>query len=170
MILIILIHFFQLLSGIYTEHLELTGEKKKMALAISPRRMGMLQRLGLPLQLVLYISVFVGCDRLVNWLHLPLPANIVGMLLMLVLIVTRIVPLGWVKAGSNWLLAEMLLFFIPAVVAVVNYGDLLRIEGWRIFLVIAISTLLVLASTALVVDRVYRFEVARAARKQGNNA
>ncbi|MEG3111363.1 CidA/LrgA family protein [Pantoea sp. T14] len=141
-----------------------------MALAISPRRMGMLQRLGLPLQLVLYISVFVGCDHLVNWLHLPLPANIVGMLLMLVLIVTRIVPLGWVKAGSNWLLAEMLLFFIPAVVAVVNYGDLLRIEGWRIFLVIAISTLLVLASTALVVDRVYRYEVARAARKQGNNA
>ncbi|WP_409075136.1 CidA/LrgA family protein [Pantoea sp. C3] len=141
-----------------------------MALAISPRRMGMLQRLGLPLQLVLYISVFVGCDRLVNWLHLPLPANIVGMLLMLVLIVTRIVPLGWVKAGSNWLLAEMLLFFIPAVVAVVNYGDLLRVEGWRIFLVIAISTLLVLASTALVVDRVYRYEVARAACKQGNNA
>ncbi|MCZ4059525.1 CidA/LrgA family protein [Pantoea sp. LMR881] len=141
-----------------------------MALALSPRRTDKLQRFSLPLQLALYIGVFIACDHLVSWLQLPLPANIVGMLLMLVLIVTRIVPLSWVKAGSNWLLAEMLLFFIPAVVAVVNYGDLLRVEGWRICVVIAISTLLVLASTAWVVDRIYRYEVARAARKQGNDA
>lgn len=141
-----------------------------MASALSPRRADMLQRLGVPLQLVLYIGVFMGCDRLVSWLHLPLPANIISMLLMLLLIITRILPLSWVKAGSNWLLAEMLLFFIPAVVAVVNYGDLLRVEGWRICLVIAISTLLVLASTAWVVDRIYRYEVAREARKQGDHA
>lgn len=53
----------------------------------------------------------------------------------------------------------MLLFFVPAVVAVVNYTQLLRVEGWRIFLVIALSTTLVLGITALVVDRVYRFEL-----------
>lgn len=141
-----------------------------MALALSLRRTDKLQRLWLPLQLLLYTGVFIGCDYLVSWLHLPLPANIVGMLLMLILIVTRILPLRWVKAGSNWLLAEMLLFFIPAVVAVVNYGDLLRVEGWRICAVIILSTLLVLASTALVVDRLYRYEIARAARKQMRDA
>ncbi|MHA6309863.1 MULTISPECIES: CidA/LrgA family protein [Pantoea] len=141
-----------------------------MALALSSHRPGRLQWLSLPLQLGLYIGVFVACQQLVNWLHLPLPANIVGMLLMLALIVTRVLPLSWVKAGSRWLLAEMLLFFIPAVVAVVNYGDLLRVDGWRICVVIGVSTLLVLASTALVVDRLYRYEVARAARKQGNDA
>ncbi|MFH8133071.1 CidA/LrgA family protein [Pantoea osteomyelitidis] len=140
-----------------------------MALALSPQRTGKLQRIWLPLQLLLYIGLFVASEQLVNWLHLPLPANIVGMLLLLTLIMTRIMPLKWVRSGANWLLAEMLLFFIPAVVAVVNYGDLLRMEGWRICLVIAVSTLLVLASTALVVDRVYRFEVARAARKQARN-
>jgi holin-like protein len=86
--------------------------------------------------------------------------------MLLLLIVLRVLPLGWVRAGANWLLAEMLLFFIPAVVAVVNYSDLLRSEGWRIFIVIAISTLLVLAVTSLVVDRLYRFEMARAARRQ----
>lgn len=140
-----------------------------MALALSPQRTGKWQRIWLPLQLLLYIGLFVASERLVNWLHLPLPANIVGMLLLLALIMTRIMPLSWVRSGANWLLAEMLLFFIPAVVAVVNYSDLLRIEGWRICLVIAVSTLLVLASTALVVDRIYRFEVARAARKQARN-
>lgn len=140
-----------------------------MALALSPQRTGKLQRIWLPLQLLLYIGLYVASEQLVAWLHLPLPANIIGMLLLLALIMTRIMPLNWVRSGANWLLAEMLLFFIPAVVAVVNYGDLLRVEGWRICLVIAVSTLLVLASTALVVDRIYRFEVARAARKQAQD-
>ncbi|AIX50029.1 MULTISPECIES: CidA/LrgA family protein [Pantoea] len=136
-----------------------------MAAAINPRPR-LLQHLILPLQLLLYIGLFSVCDLLVRWLHLPLPANVLGMVVLLLLIVLRVLPLGWVRAGANWLLAEMLLFFIPAVVAVVNYSDLLRSEGWRIFIVIAISTLLVLAVTSLVVDRLYRFEMARAARRQ----
>ncbi|MDO6405922.1 CidA/LrgA family protein [Pantoea phytobeneficialis] len=140
-----------------------------MAFALSPRRTDILQRIFVPLQLVLYVGLFIASDKLVGWLHLPLPANVVGMLLLLVLIITRVIPLRWVKAGANWLLAEMLLFFVPAVVAVVNYSDLLRSEGWRICLVIGISTLLVLAATSLVVDRVYRFEMARAARKQAHH-
>jgi len=141
-----------------------------MAIALTRRNNRAVQWFSLPLQLGFYIGLFIGCDRLVSWLHLPLPANIVGMLLLLALIVTRIVPLNWVKAGSRWLLAEMLLFFIPAVVAVVNYGDLLRVDGWRICVVIGVSTLLVLASTAWVVDRLYQYEVARAARKQDPHA
>ncbi len=137
-----------------------------MATATGLRADTLRQRLSLPLQLLLYIGLYNACDFLVRWLHLPLPANVVGMVLLLLLIVTRIVPLGWVKAGASWLLAEMLLFFIPAVVAVINYGDLLRSEGWRICVVIGVSTLLVLAATSLVVDRLYRYEIARAARRQ----
>ncbi|QGY27681.1 CidA/LrgA family protein [Pantoea cypripedii] len=140
-----------------------------MAFALSPRRTDILQRVFVPLQLVLYVGLFMASDKLVGWLHLPLPANVVGMVLLLVLIMTHVIPLRWVKAGANWLLAEMLLFFVPAVVAVVNYSDLLRSEGWRICVVIALSTLLVLAATSLVVDRVYRFEMARAARKQARH-
>ena len=122
-----------------------------MALALTPLSNRAVQWLSLPLQVGLYIGLFVASQQLVSWLHLPLPANIVGMLVLLALIVTRIVPLNWVKAGSRWLLAEMLLFFIPAVVAVVNYGALLRVDGWRICVVIVVSTTLVLASTAWVV-------------------
>ncbi len=121
--------------------------------------------LQLPVQVLIYIGLFLFSEQLVVWLHIPLPANIVGMVLLLFLIVSRILPLKWVKAGSNWLLAEMLLFFVPAVVAVINYGPLLRQDGLRICLVIAISTLLVLAATSLVVQRIYQYEIARAERK-----
>ena len=59
----------------------------------------------------------------------------------------------------------MLLFFVPAVVAVVNYVQLLLMDGWRIFAVIAISTLMVLGATAWVVDNVYRYEMSRVNRE-----
>lgn len=123
-------------------------------------------RVQVLLQVALYVGLFVLAQQLVLRLHLPLPANIVGMFLLLALILLRILPLRWVRDGARWLLAEMLLFFVPAVVAVVNYTQLLRVEGWRIFLVIALSTALVLGITALVVDRVYRFEPWLARRKR----
>ena len=69
-------------------------------------------------------------------------------------------------AGARWLLAEMLLFFVPAVVAVVNYQELLLQEGWRIMVVLLVSTTLVLGTTALVVDRVYRLELKLARRSR----
>ncbi len=136
-----------------------------MLLALRTCAPSLLNRCQVPVQVVLYAVLFLIADRLVTLLHLPLPANIVGMLMLLLLIVFRVLPLKWVKAGSRWLLAEMLLFFVPAVVAVVNYAQLLMVEGWKIFLVIGISTLLTLGATSLVVDRVYRFEQRLAARK-----
>ncbi|MFK3662281.1 MULTISPECIES: CidA/LrgA family protein [Enterobacterales] len=132
-----------------------------MAVALGRVTPAVLHHLQVPVQVVLYAGLFVLAEHLVAWCHLPLPANLVGMVLLLALIVCRVVPLKWVRAGSRWLLAEMLLFFVPAVVAVVNYAQLLMIDGWRIFLVIALSTMMVLASTAWVVDKVYRYELRR---------
>ena len=132
-----------------------------MAVALSRVTPAVVQRLQVPAQVLLYAGLFVFAEYLVGWLHLPLPANLVGMLLMLTLILCRVIPLNWVRAGARWLLAEMLLFFVPAVVAVVNYAQLLMVDGWRIFAVIALSTLMVLGATAWVVDKVYRFEISR---------
>ncbi len=137
-----------------------------MAVALSRITPAILTRVQIPVQVALYAGLFLFAQWVVERLSLPLPANLVGMLMLLMLIVCRIVPLKWVRAGSRWLLAEMLLFFVPAVVAVVNYAQLLMVDGWRIFLVIAISTLLVLGTTALVVDKVYRYELAREERRQ----
>ena len=108
-----------------------------------------------------HVGLFIFAQYLVNRWQVPLPANLVGMVMLLLLIVCRVIPVSWVRAGARWLLAEMLLFFVPAVVAVVNYAQLLMVDGWRIFLVIALSTLMVLGATAWVVDKVYRYEVGR---------
>ncbi|NMP28555.1 CidA/LrgA family protein [Rahnella sp. SAP-1] len=140
-----------------------------MMLALRVRAPSLFTRCQVPIQVVLYALLYLVADRIVTLLHLPLPANIVGMLMLLMLIMLRILPVSWVKAGSRWLLAEMLLFFVPAVVAVVNYAQLLMVEGWKIFLVIGVSTLFTLGATSLVVDRVYRLEQRLAARKSADD-
>lgn len=119
-------------------------------MAFAPARVApaVAQRLQIPVQVLLYVGLFIFAQYLVNRWQVPLPANpgrhgdapAADRL-----------PGDTGKLGARrrrWLLAEMLLFFVPAVVAVVNYAQLLMVDGWRIFLVIALSTLMVLGATA----------------------
>ncbi|WP_253824948.1 CidA/LrgA family protein [Vibrio chagasii] len=103
--------------------------------------------------------VWLLSDWLVSFLHIPLPSNVFGMFFLLSLLLTKVVKVQWLKAGSNWLITEMLLFFIPAVVAIVNYQNLFQQQGIKIVFVIGVSTVFVLSMTALVVDIVYRYEI-----------
>ena len=125
-----------------------------------------LRWLQTPFQIALLAAIWLLADIAVRTLHLPLPANLTGMLLLLVCILLGVVKAQWFSAGARWLLAEMLLFFVPAVVAVVNYQELLLQEGWRIMVVLIVSTVLMLGTTALVVDRVYRLELKLARRSR----
>ncbi len=68
------------------------------------------------------------------------------------------------QAGAGLLLAEMLLFFIPALMSLLDYGALLRSEGWRILLVIMLSTLLVMLVTAVSVEWMCRWRARHESR------
>ncbi|ENM5730361.1 CidA/LrgA family protein [Vibrio mimicus] len=110
--------------------------------------------------------IWLFSDWLVNQFHLPLPANLTGMLILLLLVMLKVVNVEWFRRGASWLLAEMLLFFVPAVVAVVNYQDLMHQEGIKIGVVLVASTILVIASTAWIVDKMHRVELVLARRKR----
>ncbi|CAH8203620.1 Holin-like protein CidA [Vibrio aestuarianus] len=117
------------------------------------------------LQIVILSLIWFVAQYLVTTFHLPLPANLTGMLLLLALIMFRVVRVDWLRKGATWLLAEMLLFFVPAVVAVVNYQDIVQQDGLRILAVLIASTMVVIAVTAWVVDKVYSIELKLARRK-----
>ncbi len=122
-------------------------------------------------QVVALSALWLLADWLRGRLGLPLPAGLLGLLALAALLFSGAVRGGWVRRGANWLLGEMLLFFIPAVLAVVQYPELVRHQGWRICAVIALSTLAVMVVTALVVEQVVRLErrLARRARRATHN-
>ncbi|OZI37659.1 hypothetical protein CAL29_04500 [Bordetella genomosp. 10] len=121
-------------------------------------------RLGQSLFLVL---AFAAAAWLTALLKLPLAPGVVGLLTVLGLLLAGIVRIEWIKGGANWMLNELVLFFIPSVVAVVKYFDLFRREGVQLVLAIAVGTLLVMAATALAVHAGRRLEdrLARLARR-----
>lgn len=88
-----------------------------------------------------------------NWIsghfHWKVPGNVVGLLILFLLLQARVVRLEWVQAGANWLLAELMLFFVPSVVGITQYKQVLASAGLRILFVIAASTLLVMVSAGL---------------------
>lgn len=107
---------------------------------------------------VLLAIYFLGC-QIAAWWDLPIPGGVIGMALLLLAF-----ALGWVKPaalqlGAGVLMAEMLLFFIPALMSLLDYGVLVRDEGWRILLVIGVSTLLVMVVTAFTVEAVCRWRL-----------
>lgn len=78
------------------------------------------------------------------------------MALVLALLLSGRVSLFSMKRGAEWFLAEMLLFFVPAVLAVLEHQELLGMLGVKIMAVILVGTLTVMTVTALTVDFCYR--------------
>ncbi|MGZ4107322.1 MAG: CidA/LrgA family holin-like protein [Tumebacillaceae bacterium] len=86
-------------------------------------------------------------------LHLPIPGSIVGLVLLFLLLKFGVIRMEWVEAGANFLLAELLLFFIPSTVGVIQYQNLAS-QAPVIVLVIGLSTLAVMAVTGVTAELV----------------
>ncbi|HVW49697.1 MAG TPA: CidA/LrgA family protein [Trinickia sp.] len=116
-------------------------------------------------QSALLAGVWFAADFAARHLSLPVPGGVLGLALLLALLLTGGVAPRWVKAGADWLLSDMLLFFVPAAVAVVQYGGLFKSDGWRLALVVVVGTLLVMVAVAYTVDQAVRLERVLAARR-----
>ncbi|WP_213767926.1 CidA/LrgA family protein [Caballeronia sp. dw_19] len=103
-------------------------------------------------------AIWLVADFVARTFHLPVPGGVVGLLILLALLFCGGVAPRWVKAGADWLLTDMLLFFIPAAVAAVQYGGLFREDGWRLALVVVFGTLMVMVAVAFAVERASRLE------------
>lgn len=114
-------------------------------------------------QVALFIVIARLSDALVGWLHLPVPGSIAGILILFALLKLRILKLEWIELGAKWLLGEMLLFFIPAAVGIVNYGGLVASSGWQIAFTIVVSTAAVMAIAGAIGERL----AAGAKRREG---
>lgn len=113
------------------------------------------------LELASLIGLFLLGSWLARWLPWPIPGGVIGLFLLLAAFASGKLQPQSLQAGAGLLLTEMLLFFIPALMSLLDYGSLVLQDGWRILLVIGISTLLVMFSTALTVELIYRWKLLR---------
>lgn len=107
-------------------------------------------------ELGVLLALYLLGGQLAGWLGWPIPGGVIGLALLLALFASGWLNPAALQRGAAVLMAEMLLFFIPALMSLLDYGTLLRSDGWRILLVIAVSTLLVMLVTAFTVEWVCR--------------
>lgn len=111
------------------------------------------------MQIATLVGFWLAGEGVVRLVGLPLPGGIVGMALVLVLLLSGRISLFSMKRGAEWFLAEMLLFFVPAVLAVLEHQELIGLLGLKIMAVILLGTLTVMSVTALTVDLCYRWSL-----------
>lgn len=103
---------------------------------------------------VLLIHLFlVLAIAIKSVISIPLPSTIIGIFLLFFSLVFNLVKLDWVETGGKWLMAELLLFFIPSAVGIIDYNEIFSLQGLLIIIVILLSTLLVMSVTALIAER-----------------
>jgi holin-like protein len=123
-------------------------------------KLSLLIRLVLHRSRVLQVGVLAGFwfvgDGVSRVWNLPIPGGIIGLAIVLLLLATGGLRPSSVRRGAYWLLAEMLLFFVPGMMAVLDHGELLGALGLKLLAVILVGTLLVMTGTALTVEILYR--------------
>jgi holin-like protein len=112
-------------------------------------------KLGLIILQVLFIHIFLFLGAAAKaFIPLPIPASMFGLAILFLALCLKIVKLEWVEKGANWLMAELLLFFVPSAVGIVNYDEILSFQGAEIVVLIGISTILVMGMTAWIAEKI----------------
>ena len=111
------------------------------------------------LQVGVLSAIYLAMEAVRRHFGWGMPAGLMGFALLALGLFSGWVKPAWLQRGTNWLLADMLLFFVPAMLVVTEYPALIRSQGLQILAVIVLSTACVMAATAFAVDRVYRLEL-----------
>ena len=80
--------------------------------------------------------------RLAAVAHLPIPGNVLGLLLLFLALQSGLVQLKHIQEGADFLLRHLVFFFSPVAVDLMNWGGVFRQHGFRLALVIGVGSVL----------------------------
>lgn len=103
-------------------------------------------------QLSLFIGLWWACDTFSHVCHLGVPGGVLGLLILAGLLLSGRMPVGWVSSGASVLLDNLLLFFIPATMAVLKHPEFLGWIGLKVLVVVVVGVFLVMVGTAMAVE------------------
>lgn len=101
----------------------------------------------------LIILLVSSIGEVLNYfIPLPIPASIYALIIMLLLLITKLVPLSAVSETADFLVNIMPVMFIPAAVGLIVYWTQLKQMLIPFCVITVVSTVLVMLSTGKVTD------------------
>ena len=93
-------------------------------------------------QLILIWFIYWVSNAFADFSGLPIPGNVIGVILLFGLLSARIVRLEQIVEGADFLLKHLVFFFIPLTVSLMNWGHIFYDYGIVLAAAIVISTIL----------------------------
>ena len=94
--------------------------------------------------------------EIIAFLGIPFPPPLLGMLILTALLCTRVIKENYIEDICTALIDKMALLFLPAGVSMILYLDVIKAELLPISLTVILSSVIILCSTALVLEMLLR--------------
>ena len=101
--------------------------------------------------LMLLVINFAGVI-IQNLFHLPLPGTILGMLILFVLLWTKVLKVESVEKVCDFLILNMIIFFLPPAVELLEYMTLLKTGFFKILVLLIVTTVITMVVTGKTVE------------------
>lgn len=101
---------------------------------------------------LIILAIYLGGEIVSSLMHLPIPGNILGMIILFILLYTKILKVENISIVTKFLLDHLSFFFIPAGVGLMTSFGIIEATWWQLLLVCIISTLIIIGLTGTIVQ------------------
>ncbi|WP_319509102.1 CidA/LrgA family protein [uncultured Methanolobus sp.] len=91
-------------------------------------------------------------DLIHNYFNLPIPGNVLGMVMLLILLLTGVIKLTMIEDVSNFMLKHLSFFFIPAAVGLITCFTILEGKWTALMFISVVSTFIIAIVTGMTVQ------------------
>src|SRR5690625_6431819 len=84
---------------------------------------------------VLWLIYQVG-SMVVQYLHMPIPGNVLGMNILFMSLVTGDIKLVWIDGAASFLLKHLVFFFITITVGMMTLGSMFQHHGLALIVIL----------------------------------
>lgn len=101
---------------------------------------------------IIILGIYLLGELISSVLSLPIPGNILGMIILLALLCTKIIKLEQIETVSNFLLDHLAFFFIPAGVGLMSSVGIIKDTWLKLIIVCILTTIIIIGVTGTIVQ------------------
>lgn len=103
---------------------------------------------------LIILGIYLVGEFLSTSLHLPIPGNILGMIILFILLCTKVVKVDNISNVTNFLLDHLAFFFIPAGVGLMASMGIIKSTWWQLLVVCLSTTVIIIGVTGIIVQAI----------------
>lgn len=107
---------------------------------------------------IIILGIYLVGELISKGFSIPLPGNIIGMIILLVLLCTKVIKVEKIENISTFFLDHLSFFFIPAGVGLISSFSSIKDSLIYILLLCLITTAIVIISTGIIVQFIIKIK------------